>query len=436
VPSSYRGSFSALPNDILLLICSMLRSPELCTLGLVSRRLADLSSRNQSWALRCGFMDYPETQVPWVHAMLLAEASLKARWMRYRSWKIRRAEGEYRAAIRDFSLRRRMCVLHTLDGPCFCIVVGVLLVLGVALCSRRAESSGPRGDGGGLGFTSTWPFLMLVAFAVLVTGLVCLARCDRGRGVCCHGEAYALTHPGGRVESNGGVIRSFATDVLADNGAQLGLSCIVFLAVMLFFLGLALKFTGGAGAVEGLSYPAVFAPAFVAFGVLACLCIHPVMRGLSPRQRLSNCLSAWCALLGPLLVFLVLLCVRLSRGDLLGLRGGGGGLPWMVVVSPLLLLDLFVLVLAVLMAFDERSCLSILSYVCIIGPLVAFEVLFAYWMDGGGFGGPFKLALVFVPFWIFMCQRARAHTSSHRAGTGTSTSTSTSTSAPTGTGGL
>jgi hypothetical protein len=118
MPSSYHSvsSLAQLPSDLLLHICTLLRSPELCVLSGTNKYLRELSSRPQVWRLRCGFLASPEVRLLSVRSMLNAEKSLRGKWLKYRTWKINKINENYHAAIKRHYQTKTMCCIHFWSG--------------------------------------------------------------------------------------------------------------------------------------------------------------------------------------------------------------------------------------------------------------------------------------------------------------------------------
>ena len=441
LPASAHGSFSAQSDDVQLLILSMLSSVELCRMCAVSRHCNELASKERAWVARCAFLKQPELHVGVAISSFITRApTLKGRWLRYRSWLLTRSHIEHQAAVRSLTHRRRMCVLHFLDGPFFCLFVGVCLLLGVTLtvihvqrvheASVRdwedgvAEGSSASGDeAAGLSRLAMFPYLLLIAFVAFVTALMCCARWDRNRRApssqaCCHPRAYGGTLPLPVPGAAGvaavavdldasGVVRGCMHLSNADYPPQLRLTGFLLLLVLLWAVMFVLRL---GTRIDG-SWLWVFSPLFAVFAILLGYAWFPIQRrrhGARLRTRVQGCVTLWCILLGPLLTFSVLLAVRLSRGPVINVDPasdtGSFGLSWLAVQVPLLVMHLLLIGLAVVIALDDRSPGPVISYVVWLGPLLIFQAMLASWADQGGWDGhsPLRFTLLFIPFYLFM----------------------------------
>lgn len=434
LPASAHGSFSAQSDDVQLLILSFLSNVELCRMCTVSQHCNDLASKERSWGQRCAFLKDPEAHVGVAIGSFIAHAvTIKGRWLRYRSWLLTRSKIEHEAAVRSLTHRRRMCVLHFLDGPFFCLVVGLCLLLGVTLTVMHVQQrhdalvrdheagvvSAVSEQESALSSVALFPYLLLIAFVTFVTALMCCARWDRNRRApssqaCCHPRAYGGTLPlpgaGGlhlaAVDQEAtGVVRNCMHQSNGDYPPQLRVTAAIMALIVLW----AVLFLLRLGARIHWSWSLVFSPLYAAFAILLGWACFPLarLRQRRLRSRVQGCVALWCVLLGPLLTFAVLLAVRLSRGPLINVDPtsdtGSFGLSWLVVQVPLLLLHLLMIGFALMITIDERTPGPIAVYVCFFGPLLIFQSMIGSWADRGGWGhSPLRFTLLFIPLWLFL----------------------------------
>lgn len=386
LPSAVHRTFAGLPDGVLTMALECLTSRELCVVARTDRRLADLTTRNSLWAVRCGFMQAMTQQQ---HA-IRAQTNLKRRYLMYRQWRMEKIEREYALQTRIHRQRKLMCCMHAFDGPAFLCTLGVLVLLGLVLSAHAIEQSRGRDF---LPAWAVWPFFCAVAFVVGLTACLCVARCDR-RHRWCHPNSFP---DGGQAE---GIVRGIL-HLMESSTSQIGLAGGMFALACLWAVMLLCKWCGWIT----FSYWYVFLPLFIDFACLLLMCFHPMALRLRWRHRLEMWALAWCLLIGPCCAFAILACARMERGFLLPADATGDGrfLSWMLVMVPLFVLNFYVFLASVLISADERSLWAFGGALCCWGPILAFEVLLAHWLDHAGFDDDApRFIHVWIPLWLFM----------------------------------
>lgn len=387
VPSSASRSFDAIPAGILTLALEYLTSRELCALTRTNRKLAELSSRNSLWAVRCAFMQHADVVQPQIQAEMQKLTNFKHRYLMYRRYRLQNIEDVYSSQVRSLRQRKLMCLIHCLDGPSFFCVLGLFLTLGLILTARHIESD--HGESA-LASWAVWPYYAAIGFVALLTLCVCLARADRHRHRCFHPDTYANPN---------GVVRSIMIDSFSDHSNQLALMAVMFAAFVLFVLFFLMRVSG----VIDWSYFGVFSPLFFDFTLLALMCYFPITLDVDFRLRFRGCLTWWCLIVGPLCAFTLLLAFRLDHVGFISHDGDRQELSWMMVMIPIFIIIFFICLLTVGISYEERDLKPFLLGVCCYGPIIILQVLLSHWLDSGGFAhdSP-RFVHVLIPLWMMM----------------------------------
>jgi len=321
-------------------------------------------------------------------ALDISQGGVKQLYLDFRASRVESAREEHVREVQLWKAKKWMCMLHCIDGPVFPVITGVLLLLGLILTVQNLEST--HGSDG-VDLSALLPYFICIGFVLLVVVCACVARWDR-RHRCCHPDAYF-----DEANEGSGLIRPYMINSLQNHGSQLILSAFMCLCIALFCIFFLLKISN----VLDWSYPIIFSPIFLDFFLMACLCFHPIMSQYGFGHRIRTCLTSWCFINGPLAAFFILLCIRLRHG-FIG-SSSASGLSWMEVMIPLFILNFFVCCLSCIITIDERSAAVFLASILCWGPILAFEVMLAYWLDQGGWivSTP-QFVHVFIPLFIFM----------------------------------
>jgi len=361
------------PNELIQLMLSYLDPRSLCHLSETCNMMAAVSEGRHLWMahLKRDFANDENVFQRHLPRLNPKQAYLQALTDRVEAAKQRERErlAEERHQRMQRYLKRVSLCFHLYEEFCLPWLVPMLATIFAVLAVMQLN----RGE------DMTWgtmaPFLAIYSCITFAIFILCYVK--------------LLPHPfpfaDGTYQAANGFFKLILHEFIGDRNRRGDVVvCSYASLAWLFCIFVCLHATG----TVNLTWAGVLSPVFVM--LLSLLGIPWIFNWIGHwRRRRDFCVASWILFIMPLLLLLLLLVLRHDHSTF----------SLAAALTPCWLWNVGSLVLSIFLTVSDRKPVTLLIWLVVVGPMLAFEVSYSVFLDSSS--SSLSYVLTFVPFFIW-----------------------------------